>query len=223
MDTLVEALLDSPLLPRHAERINRALAEERARRERFYEEITEDDKGEFINGEVFMHSPAKWCHIEIVGLLARLLGAYANRHALGTVVTEHAMVSLTRNDYEPDLCFFRKEIADTFTPDQMRFPAPDLIVEVLSPSTAHNDRGIKKGDYAAHGVAEYWIVDPAARTVETYRLRNDDYESTGTLRADDPLASTALPGFRVPVRALFDQAANVAALTALLTAAHAAP
>ena len=218
MDTLLEAVLDSPLLPRHAERINRALAEERARRERFYEEITEDDKWEFINGQIFMHSPAKWCHTETVSLLARLLGAYADRHALGTVVTEHAMISLTRNDYEPDICFFQWEVANTFTPDQMRFPAPALIVEILSLSTARNDHGVKKGDYAAHGVAEYWIVDPIARTIETYRLRHEDYELAGTLHDDDPLASVALPGFRVPVRALFDQAANVVALTALLTA-----
>lgn len=220
MDTLVEALLDSPLLPRHAERINHALAEERTRRERFYEEITEDDKWEFINGETIMHSPATNAHAVVIKYLSRLLSTYADVHGLGTVLTEHVLVGLTRNDYEPDICFFRQEIATAFTPNQMRHPAPDLAVEILSPSTARNDRGIKKGDYAAHGVAEYWIVDPVAQTVEPFTLRGDDYEPAGTLQGDDELASAVLSGFRVPVRALFDQATNVAALTVLLTAAN---
>ena len=217
MDTLVETMLDSPLLPRQVERLNRILAEERSRRERFYEEITENDKWEFINGQVVMHSPAKWVHGEVVVRLSTLLNAHVSVRQLGEVTVEKTMVCLSRNDYEPDVCFFRKEVADTFTPEQMRFPAPDCIVEILSPSTARYDRGIKKRDYAAHGVAEYWIVDPIAQTVEVHRLRGEDYEPAGPLQGDDALASTAIPGFRVPVRALFDQQANVAALTALLT------
>ncbi len=218
MDTLVEALLESPLLPRHAERINHALAEERARRERFYEEITEGDRWEFINGEIFMHSPARYAHAEVLGCLTCLLGPYVNRHRLGVVLTEKAMVSLTRNDYEPDLCFFRQEVADTFTPDALKFPAPDLIAEILSPSTARHDRGLKKDDYAAHGVAEYWIVDPVALAVEVYRLRGEVYAPAVRVHGGDELVSAAVADFRVPVRALFDRQANVAALSALLAA-----
>ena len=55
-----------------------------------------------------------------------------------------------------------------------------------------------------------------AQSVDVHRLRGEDYEFAVPLPIDAELASTALPGFRVPVRALFDQAANVAALTALL-------
>ena len=222
MDTLVETMLDSPLLPQQLERLNQALADERARRERFYETITENDRWEFINGEIFMHSPSRWCHAEALGLLSRLLGAYASRHALGTVVTEKAMVSLKRNDYEPDLCFFRKEVADTFAPDRLKFPAPDLIAEILSPSTKRHDRGIKKRDYAAHGVREYWIVDPDAQTVEPFTLHGEDYQSAALLPADAELTSAVIPRLSVPVRALFDQAATVAALTALLATAPSA-
>ncbi len=207
------------MLPRQLERINRVLADERSRRKRFYETITEGDKWEFINGEIVMHSPVKYVHAEVLNYLSRLLSTYASVRSLGTVLTEKAMVSLTRNDYEPDICFFRQETVAGFTPGQTQFPAPALIVEILSPSTAYNDRGIKKRDYAAHGVAEYWIVDPAAQTVELFILRGDDYELAGPLPGADELASEVLSGFRVPVRALFDQAANVAALTALLTAA----
>ena len=217
MDTLVEAFLESPLLPRQLQRLNRAMDEEHARRKRFYEEMTEDGKWEFINGEPILHSPAKSRHIDASDSLFTLLRVYAQRHDLGRVTHEKLLVGLTRNDYEPDICFFRKEVADTFAPDQMIFPAPDLVVEILSPSTAHLDRGVKKRDYAAHGVHEYWIVDPVAQSVDAHRLRGEDYEFAVSLPIEAELASVALPGFRVPVRALFDQAANVAALTALLT------
>lgn len=86
------------------------------------------------------------------------------------------MVSLTLNDYEPDICYFNAAKAAAFQPDQMRFPAPDFIVEVLSASMEANDRGVKFDDYAAHGVAEYWLIDPDTQTVEQYRLHGDAYE-----------------------------------------------
>ena len=98
----------------------------------------------------------------------------------------------------------------------MRFPAPDFVVEVLSVSTAAIDRGVKFEDYAAHGVSEYWIIDPDAETVEQHRLAGDRYElaikaQTGELR------SVAVPGFVIPVRAIFDEQINQATLRQLLS------
>jgi Uma2 family endonuclease len=55
--------------------------------------------------------------------------------------------------------------------------APDLIVEILSPSTARNDRELKRKLYADRGVREYWIVDPAARSIEVLALSGASYES----------------------------------------------
>ena len=69
------------------------------------------------------------------------------------------MITLTRNDYEPDICFFRKDKSDNFTEDQVLFPAPDLVIEVLSDSTEKRDRGVKFKDYQAHKIEEYWIID----------------------------------------------------------------
>ena len=54
---------------------------------------------------------------------------------------------------------------------QVGKPAPDFIAEILSDSTASVDRGVKFQDYAAHGVGEYWIVDPVQQTIEQYRLQ----------------------------------------------------
>ncbi len=84
------------------------------------------------------------------------------------LASKKVIIELTRNSYEPNICYFRKELADTFTDNQMLFPAPDFIVEILSPSTEKIDREIKFRDYAQHGVREYRIIDPDKETVEQY-------------------------------------------------------
>ena len=213
--TLLERLLASPRLGLYARKIEQTLAREAKRRQQFYAEISEGDKVEFINGEIIYHSPVKLRHSKSSEHLFSLLKAYVLEHELGYAGHEKLMISLTRNDYEPDVCFFRQEVAQSFHDEQMNFPAPDFIGEVLSNSTAHNDRGVKFQDYAAHGVAEYWIVDPKAETVEQYRLQNEQYElvikaTNGTIR------SFTVAGFEIPVRALFDNATNQAALKTIL-------
>ena len=99
----------------------------------------------------------------------------------------------------------------------MIFPAPDLAVEVLSPSTERLDRRAKKEDYARHGVTEYWIVAPATRTVEQYQLAGGDYRLMGTWQVEDEIVSVAIPGFCIPVRAIFEVGENVKTLTAILS------
>jgi Uma2 family endonuclease len=144
------------------------------------------------------------------------LKAYVNEHDAGWVGYEKVMISLSRNDYEPDIVFFGKEKAARLSPDQLQCPAPDFIVEILSPSTRRNDRGIKFIDYAAHGVGEYWIVDPVKEALEQYVLSGKEYELK--LKADSgKIHSAQVPGFVIPVRALFDVAENRKALRALLS------
>ncbi len=215
--SLLKQLLMSPRLPFYAKRIDALLADEARRREHFSATLREDEKSEFINGEKIVHSPARFKHNQSVGHLYRLLSAYVMAHDMGWVGVEKILVSLTRNDYEPDICFFDAKTAVGFAPDQMRFPAPDFVAEVLSDSTAAIDRGVKFDDYAAHGVVEYWIVDADAETVEQYRLSGDAYElaikaQTGELR------SVVVAGFVIPVRAIFDAEINQATLRSFLTA-----
>jgi Uma2 family endonuclease len=142
--------------------------------------------------------------------------AYVDAHDLGRVGHEKLMVSLTRNDYEPDVCFWQKHKALAFRPQQMRFPAPDFIAEVLSDSTEHIDRGVKFEDYAAHGVTEYWIISPETQTVEQYLLDGETYH-LAIKAADGTLKSTAIAGFVIPVRAIFDLAESQRILPQLLS------
>jgi Uma2 family endonuclease len=216
MDTLVEALIESPLLPRQLEKLHQVVAEESAHRERFYDEMTDEGTWEFINGEVIRHPPFQLRHIVATDNLRVLMSVYADSRRLGWTSGGKLLVSLTRNDYQPDVCFFRQEIAADFNPDQMHFPAPDFIAEVLSPWTSRNDRGIKRRDYAAHGVAEYWIIDPVARSVEQHRLCGDEYQLVGYWKEADTISSFAVQGFQIPVVALFDSGAKHSMLTRLI-------
>ena len=217
LDRDLKPLLNSPRLPFIARRIDAVLADEKQRRREFYAQIDEDDKAEFINGEIVMHSPVRLRHNAASGHLYRLVSSYVAVHRLGYVGFEKIMISLTRNDYEPDICYFNTARAATFFPDQMRFPAPDLVVEVISESTEQRDRGVKFDDYAAHGVSEYWIIDPDAETLEQYHLAEGDDSYRLVIKAmTGQVRSFAIPGFEIPVRAIFDAEVNQVVLLALL-------
>jgi Uma2 family endonuclease len=176
-------------------------------REQFYHDIQPGDKWEFINGEKIMHSPAKEKHTEARKSLSMLLQIYTVSRDLGKTHDETSLVSLTRNDYLPDILFFKKERAAAFKPDTWQYPIPDFIVEVLSDSTEQTDRTTKMEDYAAHGALEYWLVDTDQQSVEQYLL--DEASNTFRLYAKktikDQIESQVISGFDIPVAAIFDE------------------
>lgn len=217
MTVAVEQLLQSPRLPVLVEELEQVLAQERVQRERFYDEINEDTKAEFINGQVVMQSPATYAHVTAVKLLTKLLDTYVARHRLGYVGAEKVLIVLPRNDYEPDVCFFGQTKAAQLQPHQIKFPTPDFIAEVLSPTTESLDRGIKHEDYAANGVAEYWLVNPVLEQVEQFALREGRYVAVGTY-ADGVIKSHVVQGFGIPVRAIFDTEVNLRTLGQLIQA-----
>lgn len=212
---LLDALLDSPVLPELIYEAQKSLAQEQRLRRKFYEDITPEHKWEFINGEVILHSPVLARHIGASQRVFELLCAFARTRSLGLVFHEKAMTSFPRNDYEPDVMFFGTTKAALIDPDTLRFPIPDLVVEVLSPSTEARDRGIKFRDYALHGVGEYWIVDAAEETVELHRLDGDTY-APAERQTEGTLVSSVVPGFEIPVRAIFDEEENLAVLRRIL-------
>jgi Uma2 family endonuclease len=217
MNAVVEELLASPTLPDTLARLNAALREERQRRERFYEEITPEMKAEFINGQVIMHSPAAHEHSLIRQYIEKLLSTYVDQHALGVVSAEKSLCVFPRNDYEPDVILFGPEKAKKLRAKTLKFPIPDFVCEILSDSTAKRDRGVKFEDYQAHGVREYWIVNPDRREVEQYVLEKGRYTLRMKSRTGE-VASVAIKGFRAPLAAFFDPKANLAELRRMLAA-----
>jgi Uma2 family endonuclease len=217
MDTLTQQILAKPQAYLLVSEIQQALHHEHAERQHFYEIIDENKKMEFINGEIVYHSPAVMQEVMVTKRLLYLVDFFVMRHKLGFVGLEKTLISLTRNDYEPDICFFHSEKAKNFTKKQSRYPAPELAIEILSDSTEEHDRTTKFMDYAAHGIEEYWIVDADEEFIEQYRL------NTGSMRYDlvmksgnGILQSSVLQGFNAPIRAMFDDEANMSAIKELL-------
>ena len=198
--------------------IQQSLLEEQVRRQQYLKWLTPERKAEFVQGKVVMQSPACVEHLSCVSLISIFLGIYVRVRNLGEVYTEKALIHLKRNDYLPDICYFSKEKVAKFGMGQMLFPAPDLIVEVLSKSTAKMDRTTKHADYAAHGVPEYWIVHPTDYYVEQYVLLagTDKYLPATKLLPEQDLECKVIPGFTPQVKAFFDDAANLKAIKDLL-------
>lgn len=216
IDAIIEPLLRSSKLPVYLEELNAFYEAEKQKRRAFYDELTEEVKAEFIEGKVVVHSPARNEHIDCCGYLFQLLAAYVNINDLGSVKSEKALIKLSRNDFEPDICFFDKEKTRTFQNKTMFFPAPDFVVEILSDSTEGRDRGVKFDDYASHGIAEYWIVNAEKQIIEQYLLEESNRYVLHVKANDGTISSRVVNGFVIPVGAVFQKEVNVKTLQSIL-------
>lgn len=84
------------------------------------------------------------------------------------------------------------------------FGAPDLAIEVLSPSTAKRDEGEKRDLYARAGVKELWLADPENLTVKRYALVDGEYRKPDVFGPEDALPSSALEGVTLPLGEIFE-------------------
>lgn len=126
----------------------------------------EERREELIGGKIVMMSPAFTNHTLVSGNIYRIFGNYLYGKKC-TPISDGSTVYLTDEDhFVPDMMVVCDP--DKIKPDGV-YGAPDLAVEVLSPSTARNDKTHKKSVYAQCGVREYWLVSPGDKTVEVYR------------------------------------------------------
>ncbi|MDX2190935.1 MAG: Uma2 family endonuclease [Bacteroidota bacterium] len=202
-ETLIRKLKAEPNVALIMQSVQKDLDAEKKKRQEFYDLIHEDIKAEFINGEIIMHSPTMRRHWKTSMKLSQLMANHVEKYQLGEVGVEKVMLQFTRNDYEPDIVFFSKEKSKDFYDEQLLFPAPDLVVEILSESTKKRDRGIKFVDYAAHGVYEYWIVDPSKKSIEQYVLRNGEYFILGN-HQESKFRTDIIKGLEIDVKSLFE-------------------
>jgi Uma2 family endonuclease len=125
---------------------------------------------EIHDGELSVTPAPGRTHQRVVLRLAMALDAHVTAHALGEV--DIAPFDVVLNDptiVQPDILFVAPDRSAAFS-DRGFEGAPTLVVEVLSPSTAHIDRNTKLQLYARHAVPYYWIVDPLARTIDVHRM-----------------------------------------------------
>ena len=180
---------------------------------RQYRSWPEAERWELIDGHAWVMTPAPMTRHQ--ALLWRL-SALLYIHLAGTPIKAYPApfdVLLPRGDEEDD------EVDTVVQPDISVFcektritkrgarGAPDLVMEILSPSTSKKDLNEKFRIYERHGVREYWILDPAAWSVWVYHLRPDGAYDDGELRDSlgdtSPLASRVLEGFAVEPEELF--------------------
>jgi Uma2 family endonuclease len=128
---------------------------------------------EVIAGELHMTPAPRPIHQKIVARLCTALDLFSQEHKLGEVFPGPIDVVFAEGDYlEPDLVFVRRDRRGIIS-DRGIEGAPDLVVEVVSASTAVRDRNLKRERYAWFGVPEYWVVDAEAGHIEVYRMLED--------------------------------------------------
>lgn len=200
--TALDEISQSPNLRELLDKLEQSCEDEQRRRHEFWADADEGIKAEFILGEIVYRSLIYGRHWKASTRITRYLIPYVYDNKLGEVGYEKVMVRLTRNDYEPDICFWNAEIAANFGLKQSAFPPPDFVVEILSDSTKDRVYGVKMTDYALHGVREYWIVDVEHEAIEQYLLEGNTFILSQKLK-DGTLSSEAIPGFQIGVKAVF--------------------
>lgn len=165
-----------------------------------------DERCELLNGRVVMTPPAGYPHGLVGGrILQALAGAAAGGHWL--VFDSSQGFELPSGDtVEPDVAFIARERWDAGTkPEDGEFIriVPDLVVEILSPSTASRDRGEKKAIYERNGVREYWLVDSRARRVTRFVRIDQRFDRGTSFGESEALSSEILGGPAVAVSDLF--------------------
>ncbi len=160
---------------------------------------TPDDgnRYEVIDGELHVTPPPSFRHQSTVAALFLRVGQHVERHELGKLLPAPLGVVLhEETGIQPDLVYFSHARAGIVSERGLE-GAPDLVVEVLSPSTRANDRGKKMVSYALGGIPFYWIVDPTARSLEEYRLGPAGYELVATLGPTDIFRPMLFPGLEI--------------------------
>ncbi|HEY6324052.1 MAG TPA: Uma2 family endonuclease [Thermoanaerobaculia bacterium] len=165
---------------------------------------------ELIDGEHYVTPAPRPKHQRVSGRLYLRLGTFLEEHPLGRVYYAPLDVVLTDLDcVEPDLLYVSDEREQRQMTEDYLEGAPDLVVEILSPSTKRVDQGVKHRLYERFLVQEYWIVDPEKETVSVYRLQDDRLQlSTELFRQGGtsvPVLSTPLlPGLEIRLDKVFD-------------------
>jgi Uma2 family endonuclease len=160
---------------------------------------------ELYDGEVFVVPSPLPKHQVVAITVTEMLRQYARDHG-GFCVS--SPIDIVFSDYDvlqPDVIYFSPDRAHLVDLNRVIRHAPDLCVEVLSPSTAATDRGKKMQMFARYGVPEYWIIDPVEESIEIYELAGAGYELALTATGSDAISPAGLPGLTFTAGPLFPE------------------
>jgi Uma2 family endonuclease len=161
---------------------------------------------ELIDGEHYVTPSPNIRHQDISGRLHLLIGNWLSTHRLGRVFYAPLDVRFSMFDVvEPDLLYVSNERAAELLAGQHVMGAPDLVVEIGSPSTRQRDETIKRGLYENATVVEYWVVDPEIDVIRVYRRDGERFARPVELsrEAGDVLTTPLFPGLDIPFSHVF--------------------
>lgn len=161
---------------------------------------------ELINGEIMRRTSPHTRHQDISSELNALLRNFIKPNQLGKIYPAPTDVYLSDDTdlVVPDLNFIATKNLHKVQPSGFILGAPDIIIEILSKSTKHIDRGDKKERYEYFEVPEYWIVDPVAQSIEVYVLQKGKYKLTSFAEEIGTIQSSVLVGFSLEVAEVFN-------------------
>jgi Uma2 family endonuclease len=165
--------------------------------------LAEGERIELIRGEVVPMAPTGYEHGKRSGRLATYLGSYVLEHGIFAAEAGFVLERDPDTLLAPDLSFVR---ADREPPEGEQWRAaslaPDLVVEVLSPSDRASRVHDKVLTYLEAGVRLVWVVDPPRRTIQVFSQADPSSSRILTVN-DDLTGDDVLPGFRIPVAKIF--------------------
>ena len=163
-------------------------------------------KSDLIEGVFVMASPLSLRHADLQMYMLTTLSNFVSTHKLGKVLGENAAYRLNDdNVHQPDVSFLSDARLHLVREVYIQ-GAPDLAVEVISPSSRQYDSFEKRINYARAGVQEYWLVDPIERGVAIYTLEQDQFVRVP--QADDLRRSSVLPGYWLRLEWVFPPAGS---------------
>lgn len=165
--------------------------------------LPEDRRYEIVDGELLLTPAPTPYHQTVAKRLGFLLDAHVQGMHLGEVFIAPCDVVLSRFDVlQPDIFFVSAERMSIIG-EKYISEAPDLVVEVLSPSTADRDRVAKARQYAKFGVREMWIADPKAHTIEVLVNSSEGFRRETVYAGADVLRSPIIPALEIPLGRVF--------------------
>lgn len=161
---------------------------------------------EAISGELLVSKAPGLTHQSVLINITVSLWLYLKQNPIGKVFSTPGVILSQFDGVIPDLVFVSNDrLADITANDRLQ-AAPDLAIEIVppGPDNSRRDRILKRQMYAKFGVSEYWVVDPALRTVEVYELNEQTLSLIRTFSEYDEITSSTLPGYTTKVSEFFE-------------------
>lgn len=180
------------------------LVAEKKYTEKDYQLLEESAPFQLINGDLVMSPSPTSYHQILSARLFRVIDAYLEKNNFGGICL-YSPIDVVLDDeniFQPDIIYISAERKKELLQDRI-MGAPDLIIEILSPSTAYYDLKQKKDFYERFGVKEYLIVDPLRHDAEVYNLVNNVFELTQKEKQNGIISLTTLPGLQIDLQKLF--------------------